>query len=166
MIKQPPVSVSEDKNGTPIAILSLVVCLLAPIATLMVTLPDRYLRLDGEGEGVFAVFLLSPYVVLASFAWWQHRSRRNSVAILVLTLLIVVFGLWGLAGESAGYRAALAENPRGPDYIRDRYQRMDLFIVPVLQWLACLAIGWALFVESCWKRIRRPDGVSERPPLH
>jgi hypothetical protein len=122
---------------------------IAPVATLMITLPDGYLRLDGRGEGLFAVFLLSPYLLWALFACWQRSSQRHSIALLVLTMLLVGFGLWTLAAESAGYRAALAESPRGPDYMRHRYQRMELFIVPVLQWLAGLVTGTVLAIDAC-----------------
>lgn len=55
-------------RGLLLPSLSLAVCLSAPIAILALTLPDEYLSLDGEGEAVFAVFLLSPYLVLALFA--------------------------------------------------------------------------------------------------
>jgi hypothetical protein len=163
MTNEPPANTSQEQNGKTLATLSVVICLLAPFAILMITLPEGYLSLDGEGEGVFAVFLLSPYLLLASFAWWQRRnSRRHCVALLVLTMLIVAFGVLLLAAEAAGYRAALAENPRGPDYIRDRYQRMELFIVPVLQWLACLMIGLALLVDACWRWFqRRADRVKK-----
>jgi hypothetical protein len=67
----------------------------------------------------------------------------------------VAFGVVLLAAEASGYRAALAASPRGPDYMRDRYQRMELFIVPVLQWLACLVIGLTLLVDACRRRIQR-----------
>jgi hypothetical protein len=135
--------------------LSLTVCLLAPIAILAFALPDEYLSLDGEGEGVFAVFLLSPYILLASFAWWQRHNRRESVALFVLIVLLVGGGVWLLAAEASGYRAAVAASPKGPDYMRDRYQRMELFIVPVLQWLACLVIGLTLLLDACWRRFQR-----------
>jgi hypothetical protein len=144
--------------------LSLTVCLLAPIAVLAFTLPDEYLSLDGEGEGVFAVFLLSPYLLLASFAWWQrNNSRRYRLALFILTMLIVAFGVWALASEAAAYRAALAEHPRGPDYLRHRYQRMELFIVPALQWLACLLIGIVLAIDAWRRRVRGSDLVKKEP---
>jgi uncharacterized membrane protein YozB (DUF420 family) len=106
---------------------------------------------------------LSPYLLLALFVWWQrHNSRRHRVALFVLTMLVVAFGVLLLAAEASGYRAALAANPKGPDYMRDRYQRMELFIVPVLQWLACLVIGLTLLVDACWRRFqRREDGVKK-----
>lgn len=72
-----------------------------------------------------------------------------------MTVLVVAFGVWALASEAAGFRAALAESPRGPDYMRHRFQRMELFIVPVLQWIACLMFGGALFLDWCWKRVTR-----------
>jgi hypothetical protein len=141
---------SQPKNSLLLSGLSVAICLSAPIAILAITLPDRYLSLGGEGEGVFAVFLLSPYLLLALFAWWQrHNSRRHRVALFVLTMLVVAFGVLLLAAEASGYRAALAASPRGPDYMRDRYQRMELFIVPVLQWIACLVIGLTLLVGRC-----------------
>jgi cytochrome c biogenesis factor len=152
-------NVPLERNGRWPAAVSIAICLLAPVALLMITLPDDYLSLDGEGDGVFAVFLLSPYLVLALFAWCGRRHRRQSIALFVLTVPLVGFGVWLLAAEANGYRTALAESPRGPDYMRHRYQRMELFIVPVLQWLACLAIGSALLVDGCWRRFqRRGDG--------
>ena len=140
---------------------SLTVCLMAPIAILALTLPDGYLSLDGEGEGVFAVFLLSPCLVLASFAWWQRHHRRESVALFVLIILLVGGGVWLLAAEASGYRAALAGHPRGPDYMRHRYQKMELFIVPALQWLACLVIGAALVIGA-WRKLQRGSEVVEQ----
>ncbi|MDA1051421.1 MAG: hypothetical protein O3C40_13195 [Planctomycetota bacterium] len=149
----------KENNSLLLPGLSVAICLLAPIAILAFTLPDGYLSLNGEGEGIFAVFLFSPYLLLGLFAWWQrHNSRRHRVALFVLTVLVVAFGVWALASEAAGFRAALAESPRGPDYMRDRYQRMELFIVPVLQWIACLLIGAALFADACWERVRGPGG--------
>jgi hypothetical protein len=53
---------------------------------------------------------------------------------------------------------ASVDSPRGEDYLRDRYQRMALFIVPVLQWVACLAIGSALSVDVCWKWLQSGGG--------
>jgi hypothetical protein len=140
-------------NGLLPASLSLVACALAPIATLAITLRDGYMRLRGEEEYFFVVLLLGPYLLLALLAWWRRRSRRESVALLILTALLVAFGLWALAGESAEYRAALAESPRGPDYMRDRYQRMGLFLVPALQWIACLIIGTTLCISAWWRRV-------------
>jgi hypothetical protein len=150
---------TDRKHGQPAAGssglllpgLSLTVCLLAPIAILAFALPNEYLSLDGEGESVFAVFLLSPYLLLASLAWWQRHHRRESVALFVLIVLLVGGGVWLLAAEANGYRTALAEHPRGPDYMRHRYQRMELFIVPALQWLACVAIGVVLAIDA-WRR--------------
>lgn len=49
----------------------------------------------------------------------------------------------------------LPEDPKEPNYMRDRYQRMELFIVPALQWLACLLIGLTLLVDPCWGRFQR-----------
>jgi hypothetical protein len=142
---------------------SVSLCAVAPVATLMITLPDGYMRLDGEGEGIFAVLLLSPYLLLGLFAWWHRLSRRHSRALFLLTLLLVSYGLWVLASEAAGYRAALAKSPRGPDYMRDRYQRMEVFIVPALQWLACLVIGLALLVDAGRRRFQRnADGAPDR----
>jgi hypothetical protein len=149
------------RNGEWLAAVSIVICLLAPVAILMITLPEDYLSLDGEGEGAFAVFLLSPYLVLALFAWLSRRHRRQSIALLVLTVPLVVFGVWLLAAEANGYRTALAESPRGPDYMRDRYQRMELFIVPVLQWLACLVIGGVLAMDACWRRLQPRIGSGD-----
>jgi hypothetical protein len=142
-----------EKNGGWLAAGSIAICLLAPVVILTITLPDDYLSLDGEGEGVFAVFLLSHYLMLAFFAWWGRRHHRQSIALLVLTVLLVGFGVLLLAAEANGFRTALAESPRGPDYMRHRYQRMELFIVPVLQWLACLVVGAVLLVDSCWRRL-------------
>jgi hypothetical protein len=127
---------------------------LVPIAILAFTLPDGYLSLDGEGEWLFAVFLLSPYLVLALFAWWNRRHLRQSIALFVLTVLLVGFGVLLLAAEANGYRTALAESPRGPDYMRHRYQRMELFIVPVVQWLGCLVVGGVLALDACWRRLQ------------
>lgn len=45
--------------------------------------------------------------------------------------------------------------------MRDRYQRMELFIVPVVQWIACLTIGAALFLDWCWKRITNQGKYNE-----
>jgi hypothetical protein len=133
------------------------VCLSAPIAILAFALPNEYLSLDGEGESVFAVFLLSPYLLLASFAWWQRHNRRESAALFVLIVLLVGGGVWLLAADANGYRTALVEHPRGPDYMRHRYQRVELFIVPFLQWLACLVIGVVLAVDAWRRRKRRSD---------
>lgn len=143
--------------------LSLTVCLLAPIAILALTLPDEYLSLDGEGEAVFAVFLLSPYLVLALFAWGHRHRRRESLALFLLTMPLVVFGVWLLAAEASGYRTALAESPRGPDYMRHRYQRMELFIVPALQWLACLVIGVVLGIDAWRRRLRESNQSNQEP---
>jgi hypothetical protein len=153
MSNEPPANLSAVKNGKKVATLSVAVCLLAPVAVLMITLPDGYLSLDGEGEGIFAVFLLSPYLLLALFAWGHRRLHRHSVALLILTLLLVAFGVLLLAAESAGYRAALADSPRGPEYMRDRYQRLELFIVLVLQWLACVVIGIVLALDAGRRRL-------------
>jgi hypothetical protein len=154
MIIEPPANSSPERNGKTLATLSVVICLLAPVATLAVTLPDGYLSLDGEGEGIFAVFLLSPYVLLALFAWGHRHRHHQSIALFVLTVLLVAFGVLLLAAEANGYRTALAESPRGPDYMRDRYQRMELFIVPVLQWLACAVIGLVLAIDACRRRLQ------------
>ena len=155
----------SEKSGLLPAAISIAMCLLAPVAILTITLPGDYLSLDGEGEGVFAVFLLSPYLVLALLAWLGRRRLRQSLALLVLTVLLVGFGVLLLAAEANGYRTALAESPRGPDYMRDRYQRMELFIVPVLQWLACLAIGAVLALDACWRRLQpRFDSAGRRTP--
>jgi len=156
----------KDENSLLLPGFSVAICLLAPVAILAFTLPGGYLPLSGEGEGIFAVFLLSPYLLLGLFAWWQrHNSRRDRVALFVLTVLVVAFGVWALASEAAGFRAALAESPRGPEYMRHRYQRMELFIVPVLQWIACLVIGLVLFLDWCWKRVTTcaDDGEKHEP---
>lgn len=155
---------SSEKNGETLAALAVVISLLAPVATLVVTLPGGYLSLDGEGEAVFAAFLLSPYVALVLFAWGHRHLRRQSIALLVLTVLVVAFGVLLLASEANGYRTALAESPRGPDYMRHRYQRMELFIVPALQWLACLVMGLVLGVDAGKRRLSRSDPVKEKQP--
>lgn len=139
--------------------LSLAVCLLAPIAIPALTLPDVYLPLDREG--VFAVFLLRAYLVLALLAWGHRHRRRESLALLLLTMPLVVFGVWLLAADASGYRTALAESPRGPDCMRHRYQRMELFIVPALQWLPCLVIGVVLAIDA-WRRRLRESNLAEK----
>lgn len=76
---------------------------------------------------------------------------------------LVVFGVWLLAAEASGYRTALAESPRGPDYMRHRHQRMELFIVPALQWLACLVIGVVLAIDAWRRRLRESNQSNQEP---
>jgi hypothetical protein len=45
--------------------------------------------------------------------------------------------------------------------MRRRYQRMELFIVPALQWLACLVIGIVLAIDAWRKRQRGSDLVKK-----
>lgn len=161
MTSKPHDDSDPKKNGKTLAMVSVVICLLAPVATLVITLPDGYLSLDGEGEGLFAMFLLSPYLLLAMLAWWHRLNRRQSAGLFMLTVLLVGFGVWLLAAEASGYRTALAESPRGPDYMRHRYQRMELFIVPALQWLACLVIGVVLAIDACRRRIQESDRAQQ-----
>ena len=154
---------TADQPGLLPAGLSFVICLFAPVATLAIVLRDGYMRLRSGDEFVFLVILLGPYLLLGLFAWRRRRSRRQSVALVFLTVLLAIFGLWILASESAGYRAALADSGRGPDYMRERYQRTALFVVPALQWIACLVIGLVLFVDAR-RRSRWADDATRNVP--
>ena len=50
-------SVPAEESGFWLTKLSITLCLLAPVAVLVITLPDGFLSLDGEGEGVLGAEL-------------------------------------------------------------------------------------------------------------
>lgn len=153
--REPPRNVSLGNPLRSPAALTLAVCLLAPIVTLAISLPDGYLQLRSGGDYVLATLLGAPYLLLGVFAWLRRGNRRESIALFILAALLAALGLWALAAEAAGYRAALVESPRGPQYMQDRFQRMALFLVPAAQGLIGLLIGLAVAVQTAWRRIAR-----------
>lgn len=83
-------------------------------------------------DAIIALFVVGPYLLLASLAW---RLRARAAASRAMLAVAVGVAAWGLATFGwHGYRYH-AE----PEY--RALQNMALFAVPFLQWVAVFLVG-------------------------
>jgi len=122
-------------------------CLAAAVATVGIALPGDYLPLKVRTDYLFMLLLVGPYMLIGTVAWRVSNNRRASMALLVLTVLVVV-GVAMIGLESAHYRATIATHPRGAEYMKERYQRMAVFLVPTMQWFVALLAGGAVLLQE------------------
>ena len=105
----------------------LALCLCGAIGSVAIMLPGEYLRIKAPTDGLIIPIVAGPYAVMAFLAWKARNERRAIEALLILVLLMVAVGMYGLGADSAGYRATLAAH--GPK-IKDLYQRSAVFVIP------------------------------------
>jgi len=101
------------------------------------------------GDAIVALFVVGPYLLLASLAW---RLRARATASRALLAVAVGLSAWGLATFGwHGYRYHAEPQYRA-------LQNMALFSVPLLQWVAVLLVGLASLLVRPGSRGERPTG--------
>ena len=119
-----------------VARVTIVLCLLAAVAEVVLccTATTRLTLMDAP----IALFVVGPYLCLATIAWLQRSKLHVS-----WTLLAVVIGLsaWGLyvLGEDV-YRYHTEANYR-------KLQRLAVFYVPLLQYLFVSLVGTSSLIH-------------------
>jgi hypothetical protein len=96
-------------------------------------------------EAPIMLFLIGPYLVTGLFAWRQRGRRIVSGLLLAVASLMAVWGLY-VAGMDC-YHYHTEPNHR-------MVQRIDIFLVPLCQWLVTLILG--SFLLGLWVGTRRP----------
>lgn len=100
-------------------------------------------------DAIIALFVVGPYLLLASLAW---RQRERATASRSLLAVAVGLSAWGLATFGwHGYRYHAEPQYRA-------LQNMALFSVPLLQWVAVFLVGLASLLVRPNPRRERPAG--------
>ena len=101
-------------------------------------------------DTLIALFVVGPYLVTAWMAWMQRGRRVVSGVLLVAASLLAAWGLYVYGVDCYRYH-------NEPNY--RMVQRMEIFLVPLCQWLVTLVLG--AFVLGLWvgaRRSRAPGG--------
>jgi hypothetical protein len=128
-----------------IAKISLIICLLAMIATVSIPMAC-YGRLSAVqlGDLPFLFLIIGPYLLLGLMAWRWRGHRGVSVAALVLILIVASAGLFLFGYDCYSYRG-------DPQY--RLYDRYAIPIAILLQWLGTGLLGLVILVV--WLKSKR-----------
>lgn len=115
------------------------VCFIAAVGSLAIGFAGHGWSLMSAEDVLVVPLVVGPYAIIAALAGWRRSSRKESIFLLAVVLLVSIYGLWSF-GASA-YRRHV--DPRGG-------MAMDLnsLVVPAFQWFAVTILAAAFGVAA------------------
>jgi hypothetical protein len=134
-----------------VARLTIAVCLLAAVVeTVLGCTSTAGLT---SGDVLIVLFVISPYLLLALFAWRQRGQPATSWTLLAIAVGLSAWGLYVSGEDSYRYHT-------DPQY--RLVQRTAVFFVPLMQWAVVLLLVLALLVRWLNSPRGRPANGADR----
>lgn len=133
-----------------LALVTITVCLLSAIAEAVLgcTSTTRVSLSDAP----IVLFIVGPYLALATIAWWQREKLAVSWTLLAVVLGLSAWGLYVFGEDSYRYHT-------DRDY--RKLQRLAAFIVPIVQYAAVLLVGIATLLNHLLSVEKQPHSDTE-----
>jgi hypothetical protein len=126
---------------------TLAICLVAAVATAVLGCTSTAGLTPGDAAVV--LWVVGPYLLLASLAWWQRARPAASVVLLIIVVALSAWGIYVYGEDSYRYHTE-------PRY--RMVQRVAVFAVPLAQWLIAM-VAWMILL-AVWLLSRRTESES------